>query len=91
MATHCLLVDDDAAIRALLQACLQQHGITVEALATGGALRRRLPAADVELLIRRPRRRRAARHAVAADGGECVGADIERLNAGNAAPARCRA
>jgi two-component system OmpR family response regulator len=51
MATRCLLVDDDAEIRSLLQAYLQQHGIVVEALATGSALRRRLPADDIELLI----------------------------------------
>ncbi|MBT9487023.1 MAG: response regulator transcription factor [Rubrivivax sp.] len=48
---RCLLVDDDPGIRQLLQAYLQQHGMTVEALVDGAGLRRRLPAPDVDLLI----------------------------------------
>jgi two-component system OmpR family response regulator len=48
---HCLVVDDDAAIRTLLAAYLGQHGMQVEALADGAALRRRLPHKDADLLV----------------------------------------
>jgi len=49
--TRCLLVDDDHAIRTLLLDYLQSFGFVVEALADGAALRRRLPAGGVDLLL----------------------------------------
>ena len=49
--TRCLLVDDDEAIRALLAGYLIQHGIQVEAVGDGAALRRRLPAGEIDVLI----------------------------------------
>jgi two-component system OmpR family response regulator len=49
--THCLVVDDDAAIRQLLQGYLQQHGISSETLADGAALRKRLPQGGAQLLV----------------------------------------
>jgi two-component system OmpR family response regulator len=51
MGLHCLVVDDDAAIRSLLAAYLGQHGMMVEALADGAALRRRLPQSGADLLV----------------------------------------
>jgi two-component system, OmpR family, response regulator len=48
---RCLVVDDDAAIRSLLAAFLQQHGMQVEALPDGAALRRRLPQGDADMLV----------------------------------------
>jgi len=38
---RCLVVDDDDAIRSLLSGFLQQHGMAVETLASGSALRQR--------------------------------------------------
>jgi two-component system OmpR family response regulator len=49
--TRCLLVDDDSAIRTLLLGYLGQHGVAVEALPDGAALRRRLPEAAVDVLV----------------------------------------
>ncbi|NRF66305.1 response regulator transcription factor [Aquincola sp. S2] len=49
--TRCLLVDDDAAIRTLLVDFLQQHGISVEALADGASFRRCAVDAEVDLLL----------------------------------------
>jgi two-component system OmpR family response regulator len=46
-----LLVDDDPAIRTLLLDYLKSFGLTVEALADGAALRRRLPVGGVDLLL----------------------------------------
>ena len=51
MNTRCLVVDDDATIRQLLASYLQQHGMQVEALANGAALRRRLPQGGVDALV----------------------------------------
>ncbi len=48
---RCLVVDDDAAIRILLAGFLQQHGMAVEALADGAALRRRLPSGGADMLV----------------------------------------
>ena len=49
--TRCLLVDDDPEIRALLVDYLRPFGMEVEALADGAALRRRLPAGEIDLLL----------------------------------------
>ena len=49
--TRCLLLDDDAAIRDLLVDYLRQHAISVEAVASGAAFRRRAPEAEVDLLL----------------------------------------
>ena len=49
--TLCLLVDDDAAIRSLVGGFLVQHGMRVEAVGDGAALRRRLPAPEVDVLV----------------------------------------
>ncbi|MBI5259847.1 MAG: response regulator transcription factor [Burkholderiales bacterium] len=49
--TRCLLLDDDAAIRALLVDYLRQHAMQVEALADGAAFRRRAPEAEVDLVL----------------------------------------
>lgn len=49
--TRCLVVDDDAAIRTLLQSFLQQHGLQGETLGDGPALRRRLPQGGVDMLV----------------------------------------
>ncbi len=49
--TRCLLVDDDADIRTLLVGYLAQHGIQVEAVGDGAALRRRLPAGEIDVVI----------------------------------------
>jgi two-component system OmpR family response regulator len=51
MGLRCLVVDDDAAIRSLLSAYLQQHGMQVEALADGAALRRRLTQGSADVLV----------------------------------------
>jgi two-component system OmpR family response regulator len=48
---RCLLVDDDAAIRSLLGGYLVQHGIAVEAVGDGAALRERLGAATPDVLV----------------------------------------
>lgn len=48
---RCLLVEDDEAIRSLVLAYLGQHGMQVEAVADGAALRRRLPAGQVDVLL----------------------------------------
>jgi two-component system, OmpR family, response regulator len=50
---RCLVVDDDAAIRTLLSSFLQQHGMVVETLASGTALRQRLQAGTqgVDVLV----------------------------------------
>lgn len=49
--TRCLLVDDDAGLRTLLVDLLGRHGIVVEALADGAALRGRLPAPEIDVLV----------------------------------------
>ena len=49
--TRCLLLDDDAAIRALVADYLAQHGIAVQALATGAEFRRIAGAAQVDLVL----------------------------------------
>jgi len=49
--TRCLLLDDDAAIRTLLVDYLQQHAISVEALADGKSFRRRAAEAEVDLVL----------------------------------------
>ncbi len=48
---RCIVVDDDTEIRTLLAGFLQQHGLQVETLADGSALRRRLPLGEVDLLV----------------------------------------
>jgi two-component system, OmpR family, response regulator len=48
---RCLVVDDDAAIRALLAGFLQQHGLQVETAPDGAALRRRLPQGQLDILV----------------------------------------
>jgi two-component system OmpR family response regulator len=49
--TRCLLVDDDAAIRTLVGDYLAQHGMQVQALDCGAALRRLLPASETDVLL----------------------------------------
>ncbi|MCW5666858.1 MAG: response regulator transcription factor [Piscinibacter sp.] len=49
--TRCLLVDDDPAIRALVADFLQRFGFEVEAVADGAALRRRVGAGGIDLLL----------------------------------------
>ena len=49
--TRCLLLDDDAAIRALVADFLVQHGIAVQAVATGAEFRRVAEAAEVDLVL----------------------------------------
>ena len=49
--THCLLVDDDPEIRALLLDYLQRFGLAAEAVADGASLRRRLPQGGVDMLL----------------------------------------
>ena len=49
--TRCLLLDDDEAIRTLVGDYLAQHGITLQAVATGAEFRRVAEAADVDLVL----------------------------------------
>jgi two-component system OmpR family response regulator len=49
--TRCLLLDDDAAIRTLVADYLAQHGIAVQAVATGAEFRRSAEAAQVDLVL----------------------------------------
>ena len=51
MNTRCLVVDDDAAIRTLVAGFLQQHGLQVETVGDGAALRRRLPQRGIDILV----------------------------------------
>ncbi len=51
MNIRCLVVDDDAAIRTLLAGFLQQHGLQVETVGDGAALRRRLPQRGIDMLV----------------------------------------
>ena len=48
---RCLLVDDDEAIRTLVGSYLGQHGIEVESVGDGAGLRRRIPAAEIDVLV----------------------------------------
>ena len=50
-AIHVLLVDDDAELRSLLVDYLQRYGLRVTALDGGEALKRALPAPDVQVLL----------------------------------------
>jgi two-component system OmpR family response regulator len=49
--TRCLLLDDDAAIRTLVADYLAQHGIAVQAVATGAEFRHSAEAAQVDLVL----------------------------------------
>ena len=48
---HCLLVDDDPEIRALLVDYLRNFGMPVEPRVDGASLRRRLPAGNADVLL----------------------------------------
>jgi two-component system OmpR family response regulator len=49
--TRCLIVDDDHAIRQLLQDYLRGFGFEVEAVEDGAGLRRRLPEGGIDVLL----------------------------------------
>ena len=49
--TRCLLLDDDAAIRTLVADYLAQHGIAVQAVATGAEFRRVAEGAAIDLVL----------------------------------------
>ena len=51
LTLRCLLVDDDPQIGELLQSYLRPFGMHLEVLCDGAALRRRLPASDVDVLL----------------------------------------
>jgi two-component system, OmpR family, response regulator len=51
MPTRCLLVDDDASIRTLVAEYLASHGLVVETVGDGRALRRRLPQGGIDILL----------------------------------------